>query len=114
MTPDAQYRVLAWETPHVGWDAIRVELSRQAAIFGDFRSKVVATASSGSVVFVERRDSMTLAGQTITVHVVGVYDTVDGKVSAWKDYVDRKEVETQLSVDSATLGAAVGGPPISN
>lgn len=111
MTPDARYHVLAWEAPHVGRDAIRAELMRQASIFSDYRSEIVASASAGSVVFVEKLDSMTLAGQTITVHVVAVYDTVDGKVSSWRDYVDRKEVETKLSVDIVALGSAVGGPP---
>src|SRR5215467_11078532 len=92
MTPNARYHVFAWEQPFVGQDAIRAELLRQAELYGDMRFEILTIASVGQTVFVERRDSCTMNGKEVTFHVVGVFEVDgDGKIAAWRDYLDSRE-----------------------
>jgi limonene-1,2-epoxide hydrolase len=93
MAADARYHVLAWHEPFVGHDAIRAELLRQGTVW----IEIPTIASAGNVVFTERVDSMILRGKPIASRIVGVFEVDDeGKVSAWRDYLDSREVSTQL------------------
>ena len=97
MTPDARYRVVAWHEPFVGHDAIRTELLRQGTVCWDVRIEIVTIASNGPLVFTERIDSMILRGTPIASRIVGVYEVdADGKIAAWRDYLDSREVSSQL------------------
>ena len=40
------------------------------------------------VVMNERTDKLTMGGKVIELPVMGVYEFVDGKISAWRDYFD--------------------------
>jgi limonene-1,2-epoxide hydrolase len=102
MTPNARYHVFAWEQPLVGQDAIRAELLRQAEFYGDARFDILTMASSGQTVFVERRDSCTMNGKQVAFHVVGVFQVdADGKIAAWRDYLDSKEIAVKLGPPKA-------------
>jgi limonene-1,2-epoxide hydrolase len=97
MTPNARYHVFAWEQPFVGRDAIRTELLRQAEFYGDTRFEILTIASVGQTVFVERRDACTMNGKQVTFHVVGVFEVDgDGKIAAWRDYLDSREIAVKV------------------
>lgn len=94
---DAEYHVSSWHEPVVGHEAIRAELERQASIFTDFRYDILNVASTDSVVFTERLDSMTVADKPVTLHWASVH--VIGPRSLIRharDYYDMKELEARL------------------
>jgi len=105
MAPDARYQVFAWEDPLVGHDAIRAELFRMAPRFRDLRTEIVTIGSVGQTVFIERLDSMTINDKQVTFHVAAVFE-VDpaGKIAAWRDYLDSKEVSVKVGADVSTAG----------
>ena len=97
MASDARYHVLAWHEPFVGHDAIRAELLRQGTVCRDVRIEIRTIASIGNVVFTERVDSMDLRGKPIASQIVGVYEVdAECKIAAWRDYLDSREVSSQL------------------
>jgi limonene-1,2-epoxide hydrolase len=109
MAPDVRYHIYAWEDPLVGHDALRAEWLQQAALFCDFRAEIVTIGSAGRTVFVERRESMTLAGTPgVTLHFVGVFEVDrDGKIAVWRDYSDSREVTVKVGEDLAAQDRAV-------
>ena len=40
------------------------------------------------IVMNERTDKLEMAGQTVELPVMGVFEFTDGKISAWRDYFD--------------------------
>jgi limonene-1,2-epoxide hydrolase len=66
-------------------------------VYTDFRHKIVNVASTDSVVFAERVDTVKMGGRDITIHAMGVFEVQDGKITAWRDYFDMKEIEAQLA-----------------
>jgi limonene-1,2-epoxide hydrolase len=108
MSPDVRYHIYAWEHPLVGRDAIRAEWLRQVGMFSDFRSEIVTIGPVGQTVFVERAESMTLTGQPVTLHLVGVFE-VDGvgRITEWRDYSDSREVAVKVGVDLAAQDRAM-------
>ena len=94
---NATLSVVAWYEPLVGRDAIRKDLDRQAGVYTDFRHKIVNVASTDSVVFAERVDTFKMGGKDIAIHVTGAFEVQDGKITAWRDYFDMKEIEAQLA-----------------
>ncbi len=94
---DAAYNVNSWEPPLVGHDAIRREFLRELPFMTPFRCDLVAIGSAGEVVFTERLDSMIINGTSVTLHIAGIFEvTGDGKIVAWRDYYDPREVEAQV------------------
>jgi limonene-1,2-epoxide hydrolase len=51
--------------------------------------EVVHLAVSGDVVLTERIDRVVVDGQRIVLPIMGVFEVVDGRVAAWRDYFDR-------------------------
>ena len=97
MAPDARYHVFAWEDPIVGRDAIYDEFLRQASSTSNGRVELLAMASVGGTVFVERRDFVTIEDKDVAVHVTGVFEVDDdGKIASWRDYFDSREVATKV------------------
>jgi limonene-1,2-epoxide hydrolase len=108
MAPDARYHVYAWERPLTGRGEIRAELVRQAPLFSNFRTEIKAMASADNLVFVERVDSQTVGKKQklVTLHVAGVFEVdAAGKIVAWRDYLDGKELEAQLGAGLSTAGS---------
>jgi limonene-1,2-epoxide hydrolase len=105
MASDSRYQVIAWEDPYVGADAIRAELLRQASVYRDFRCEILAIASADQTVFTERTDSMILRGKPVTVHIAGVFEVdAEGKIAAWRAYLDSREVSVLLGADESSAG----------
>jgi limonene-1,2-epoxide hydrolase len=109
LTPDARYQVFAWEDPLIGHDAIRAELSRMAPRFRDLQIEIVMIGSVDRTVFVERLDSMTINDKQVTFHVAAVYEVAStGKIVAWRDYLDSREVALKVGTDVSTAGETRG------
>ena len=105
MASDARYQIFAWDDPIVGHDAIRAELLRQAPLLRDVRIEILTIGSVGQIVFTERRDSMILRGKPVTSHIAGVFEVdADGKIAAWREYLDSRELAVQLAADDSGAG----------
>jgi limonene-1,2-epoxide hydrolase len=105
MSTEARYQVYAWERPITGQDAIRREFQRQAPHFHDFRRQIVNIASADSTVFIEVVDSMMTRKGPLTSHLTAVLEVDDGgKISAWREYYDSKEITTQVGAGMTTAG----------
>jgi limonene-1,2-epoxide hydrolase len=97
-TPDATYRVIAWNEPIRGIEAIRSEFERQRSLWSDFRYELLEIATVGGTVFAERIDTVHMAGKDISIHAVGVFEVDnDGKITDWREYYDMKEIEAQFA-----------------
>ena len=49
-------------------------------------------ASEGGTVLTERTDTFTIKGKTAPLPVMGAFQVVDGKITAWRDYFDMAQV----------------------
>ena len=79
------------------------ELLRQAPVWRDLRIDILTIGSVGPIVFTERLDSMILRGKPITSHIAGVYEVdAEGKIAAWRDYLDSRELAVQLGADESS------------
>lgn len=102
---------VVWQTnvptslPSVGRDASRTELERQNAVSTGLLSgsEIRSIASNDRQVFVERVDVIEVGGKSITLHITGVIDVEDGKVSGWREYWDYADLANQLGIDVALL-----------
>src|SRR5579863_6025800 len=50
--------------------------------------KVHHLASDGTTVLTERTDIFTIQGKSASLPVMGTFEVVDGKITAWRDYFD--------------------------
>jgi len=107
LAQDVRYHVYAWEHAVVGKDAVRDELARQAPMWREFRSEIVAMASDDRTVFMERHDSLLLGRKPLTQHAVAVFEVDDeGKIAAWRDYYDSMEFARKLGADVNKVSTA--------
>jgi len=98
MASDGHYFVHAWDDPFVGHDAIRAELLRQAPGMTDLKNEILMIGSIGQLVFTERLDSLLLYDKPLSVHIAGVFEVdTSGKIAAWRDYSDSREIAVQVS-----------------
>jgi limonene-1,2-epoxide hydrolase len=82
-------------------------LVRQAPLFHDFRSEVVAVASHDGVVFMQHHDSVMIGRRPLTQHGVSVFEIDgDGKIVKWRDYYDSKEIAVKLGADVNKVSSA--------
>jgi limonene-1,2-epoxide hydrolase len=97
--------------PISGQAAIEEELTNQVAWATDFDLAVVAMASTGNAVLAERLDRFGMAGRTISVPVVGVFELDgDGKFTAWRDYFDWGRMMDQIEAAGIDTSAAATEP----
>jgi limonene-1,2-epoxide hydrolase len=90
-TDDAIYHNIP-VAPAQGKDAIRSTLEMFVPGSPEVRFDLKHIASAGSVVFTERVDHMTFGGNTVALPVAGVFEVVDGKIAAWRDYFDMQQL----------------------
>ena len=77
---DAVYHNIPLD-PVVGTEAIRATLA-------SFSTGVEAIAAAGGTVLTERVDVFRYPGKEIALPVMGTFEVVDGKITAWRDYFD--------------------------
>ncbi|HEX4435127.1 MAG TPA: limonene-1,2-epoxide hydrolase family protein [Acidimicrobiales bacterium] len=49
-------------------------------------------SSDGTTVLTERTDVFSIKGKSAPLPVMGAFDVVDGKITAWRDYFDMAQV----------------------
>ena len=89
-TDDAVYHNIPL-APAQGKDAIRSTLEMFVPGSPEIEFVMRNIGSSGSVVFTERVDKMTIGGNKVEVPVAGVFEIEDGKIKAWRDYFDLQQ-----------------------
>jgi limonene-1,2-epoxide hydrolase len=95
--PEARYHVRSWQEPVIGRDAIRAEFTRQAGEFDAYSYVVVSALNHGSTVFMERIDTIEVAGRSVTIHWAAVHEVdADGLITLTRDYYDAAEMQAQL------------------
>jgi len=71
-----------------GREAVHAMLVGMKSMISSIRFEVHHQVASGGVVMNERTDHLEMGGKTIALPVVGVFEIVDGKIRAWRDYFD--------------------------
>lgn len=101
-TPDVAYQNMPWDrTVITGPDAIHHTLEGFAGSW-DVRMEVRQLSGDDTVVFSERVEHFSPKGggevddlkMPFTLPVTGVFELTDGKVSAWRDYFDRRAMKS--------------------
>jgi len=94
--PDGVYHNIPME-PWTGHEAIRVGLEAFMGMAHNIDSEVRNIGVAGHVVFTERIDRFDLAGGHVDMPCVGVFEVVDEKIAAWRDYFDMAMFTKQSS-----------------
>ena len=95
-TEDAIYHNIPM-APARGKEEIRATLELFVPGSPTIEFEVLNSAASGRVVFTERVDRMTIAGNAVAVPVTGVFEVEEGKIAAWRDYFDLQQFMTPAS-----------------
>ena len=62
-------------------------------------SEVRNIVSNDRLVFTERSDVFEMGDKRITLQVDAVFEVVDGKIAAWREYYDSVDLARQLGLD---------------
>jgi limonene-1,2-epoxide hydrolase len=84
-------------SPAAGKAEIRATLEMFVPDSPSIEFEIRNVASAGQIVFTERIDRMTIAGNAVAVPVAGVFEIDDGKIAAWRDYFDLQQFMTPAS-----------------
>ena len=95
-TADAIYHNIPI-SPVQGVDAIRTTIEGFSAGVDKVEFEVLAIAATGNTVLTERVDRFISDAKTIALPVMGTFEIVDGKISAWRDYFDLNQFMSQLA-----------------
>jgi limonene-1,2-epoxide hydrolase len=58
--------------------------------------RVINIAANGPVVMTERVDVFKLPDKSFELRVMGTFEVVGGKISAWRDYFDMQQFTSQM------------------
>jgi limonene-1,2-epoxide hydrolase len=94
-TEDAVYHNIP-VAPVTGKDAIRETIAGFTAGVERVEFRVRNIVADGNVVLTERVDVFFTPQVTIELPVMGVFELVDGKIGAWRDYFDLNQFMSQL------------------
>ena len=83
--------------PVTGREAVR-EYLRSAWRFEAVDWQTINIASAGNTVLTERVDNFVINGAPVSLPVMGVFEIVDDKIAAWRDYFDLAGYKAQLAV----------------
>ncbi|MGA2806645.1 MAG: nuclear transport factor 2 family protein [Terracidiphilus sp.] len=92
---DATWWNSPWQ-PVRGRDAIRDALRRGAERMTALPWEIRHIMADGEVVMTERVDHFLVGDNRVSVPCMGVFELRDGKISAWRDYWDAKQFESQM------------------
>jgi limonene-1,2-epoxide hydrolase len=82
-----------------GRDLIVTSLTEMMSIGGEVDVELVQMVVDGPVVMTERVDYVTLGEKTAGLRIAGVFEVHNGVITAWRDYFDATEFNSQLSAD---------------
>jgi limonene-1,2-epoxide hydrolase len=92
---DAVYHNIPMD-PVVGPDAIRAFIEGFTGAVTHLEFRVDHIAAAGDAVLTERHDIFTFANGEIDLPVMGTFEVVDGKITAWRDYFDLNQFMSQM------------------
>ncbi len=92
---DAVYHNIPLEPVH-GKDAIRSTIEGFSAGVDRIEFETLAIAADGGTVLTERVDTFVLPGNRIALPVMGTFEVMDGKITAWRDYFDLNQFMSQM------------------
>jgi limonene-1,2-epoxide hydrolase len=95
-TDDAVYHNIP-VAPVSGRDAIRTTIEGFTAGVDRIDFKVTNIAANGNVVLTERVDVFVSGERSIELPVMGTFELVDGRISAWRDYFDLNQFMSQVA-----------------
>jgi limonene-1,2-epoxide hydrolase len=58
--------------------------------------RVINIAANGSVVMTERVDVFKLPDKSFELRVMGTFEVIDGKITAWRDYFDMQQFTSRM------------------
>lgn len=96
--------------PRRGLDEIRLYLERVFSAFS-VRIETLSIASRDRIIFTERVDYLALGSDpsvVVPLPVTGVMEVRDGKIVAWRDYLDLATAEEGLGLTIRPAGAPSG------
>lgn len=96
--------------PRRGAAEVRAYIERIFSAFA-VRIETLTIASTGNIVFTERVDYLSLNGSdtAVPLPVTGVMEMRDGKIAAWREYLDLRTAEEGLGI---TIRPTGDGPSI--
>ncbi len=83
-----------------GTDAIRKTLEGFMGAASEVQWDIVNIVADGGVVLTERVDKFKVNDQWIELRVMGAFEVADGKITAWRDYFDMNQFQTQFAAAS--------------
>ncbi len=83
-----------------GTDAIRKTLQGFMGAASEVQWDIVNNVADGGVVLTERVDKFKVNDQWIELRVMGAFEVADGKITAWRDYFDMNQFQTQFAAAS--------------
>lgn len=83
-----------------GTDAIRTTLQGFMGAASEVQWDIVNIVADGGVVLTERVDKFKINDQWIELRVMGAFEVADGKITAWRDYFDMNQFQTQFAAAS--------------
>jgi limonene-1,2-epoxide hydrolase len=95
-TDDAVYHNIP-VAPVTGKGAIRETIAGFTTGVDRVEFRVLHIVGEGNVVLTERVDAFYTPQVTIELPVMGTFEVVDGKISAWRDYFDLNQFMSQLN-----------------
>ncbi|SKF63201.1 limonene-1,2-epoxide hydrolase family protein [Mycobacteroides abscessus] len=97
---DAVYHNIPME-PAVGREAIAMLINGWAAVIEGIDFDIHHQVSVGGVVMNERTDTLRVNGTLVPLPVMGTFEIVDGKIRAWRDYFDMREMTKAFQAGAA-------------
>jgi limonene-1,2-epoxide hydrolase len=88
---DVVYHNIPME-PAEGIDATMAVIDMFLGMCDALEFEVHHLASDGTTVLTERTDIFTIKGKSAPLPVMGSFEVVDGKITAWRDYFDMAQV----------------------
>jgi limonene-1,2-epoxide hydrolase len=109
VTEDAYYQgVVPVTQPVRGKKAIKAKWEAIRAKYGDQKHTMIGSGSTGSFVFTERVDSSYTNGEWVQIPLVAVFEVNgDGKITAWREYLDLGNVARQSNMSSEEIEASL-------
>jgi len=96
MTKDAVFHNVPMK-PLIGEAALRTAFEAYFRRASNFHFEIVNMASVGGLVFAERLDTFDIGDAHVALPCNGVFEVVDGKIAAWRDYFDEATIDQQVS-----------------
>ena len=83
--------------PVTGPEQIRTTIEGFSGGVDKIEFRVDAIAADGGTVLTERHDIFTFPNGVIDLPVMGTFEVADGKITAWRDYFDMNQFQSQLA-----------------